>query len=170
MSASPQASANPVFTISRVFNAPRATVWQAHTEAERLKQWFGPKGFTMSHCTLDLRPGGMFHYRLQAPDGQEVWGRWIFREIVAPERIVLVMSFSDAAGGITRHPWSAEWPLQTFSTTTFTDTGDGRTRLDISWTPHEAGTSERQAFADGMASMTEGWSGTLERLEGYLPR
>src|SRR3990167_8452907 len=78
------------FVISRTFDAPRDKVWKAWTERERLKQWFGPKGFTMPTCKLDLKPGGIFHYCLTTPQGQEIWGKWVFREIVAPERIVVM--------------------------------------------------------------------------------
>src|SRR3954470_10311185 len=80
----------PEFVISRVFAAPRERVYAAHTEAGQLKQWFGPKGFTMPRCNLDLRPGGIFHYCLKTPDGQEMWGKWTFREIAKPERLVVV--------------------------------------------------------------------------------
>ncbi len=44
------------FEITRVFDAPRERVWQAWTEAERLKKWWGPKGFKVAHCKVDLRP------------------------------------------------------------------------------------------------------------------
>ena len=76
------------------FNAPREVVWKAWTERERLRQWFGPKGFKMTTATMDFRPGGSFHYRLQTPDGKEMWGRFVYRQIVAPERILWVNSFS----------------------------------------------------------------------------
>ena len=53
------------------------------------------------------------HYGMRTPDGNEMWGKWIYREIVKPERLVVVASFSDAQRGITRHPLSPEWPLET---------------------------------------------------------
>ena len=87
------------FVISRTFDAPRELVWKAFTEREHLMQWFGPKGFKMLAGTVDLRPGGTFHYGMQAPDGKTMWGKWIFREIVPPERLVTVVSFSDEQGG-----------------------------------------------------------------------
>lgn len=70
------------FVISRVFDAPRDLVWKAHSELEGLKQWWGPKGFTWVTGTLDFRPGGMFLYGMRSPNGQEMWGRFIYREIV----------------------------------------------------------------------------------------
>ena len=57
------------FVISRVFDAPRDLVWQSFTQAEHLKHWWGPKGFKMLSCKLDLRPGGIFHYGMRAPNG-----------------------------------------------------------------------------------------------------
>src|SRR5207249_2545205 len=104
-----------LFVISRTFDAPRELFWKAWTEADRLKEWFGPKGVTISHCTLDLRPGGIFHYSMRTADGHEMWGKWTFREIIPPERLVSIVSFSDALGGVTRHPMSATWPHETLS-------------------------------------------------------
>jgi uncharacterized protein YndB with AHSA1/START domain len=70
---------------------------------------------------MDLNPGGRFHYCMKTPDGHAMWGRWTFLEILPPEKLVVVVSFSDAKGGVTRHPMSATWPLETLSTTTFTE-------------------------------------------------
>lgn len=60
------------FVISRVFDAPRDLVFKAWTEEERLTHWWGPKGFKLRSCKLDLRPGGFFHYGMQAPNGAEI--------------------------------------------------------------------------------------------------
>ena len=108
------------FVISHVFDAPRDLVWKAHSELEGLKHWWRPKGFTWVTGTLDFRPGGMFHYGLRSPNGQEMWGRFIYREIVKPERMVYVVSFSDPKGGVTRHFLSPEWPAEMLNTATFT--------------------------------------------------
>ena len=158
-----------IFTIARRFAAPRAMVFAAWTEADQLKRWFGPKGSTMPACTMDLRPGGFFHYCLEMPGGVVLWGRWVFREILAPERIVLVQSFSDAAGGETRHPWDANWPLHILSTTTFQE-ADGGTLVTVRWQPHEATALERKTFVEGFQSMTGGWGGTFDNLDTYLTK
>jgi uncharacterized protein YndB with AHSA1/START domain len=115
------AQAGQEFVITRVFNAPRELVWKAWTERERLMHWFGPKGFTLKVAKLDFRPGGTYHYSMRSPDGKEMWGKFVYREIVAPERIVLVNSFSDEKGNLTRHPFSPGWPLEMLSTTTFAE-------------------------------------------------
>ena len=163
------ASAQQDFVISRIFDAPRQQVWRAWTDREELMKWFGPKGCTLPHATLDLRPGGIFHYAMRTPDGHEMWGKWTFREIIAPEKLVLVSSFSDAQGGITRHPMSAYWPLETLSTTTFEEQG-GKTKLTIRWAPWNATESERNTFAEAHSGMQQGWGGTFEQLAAYLAK
>src|SRR4051812_23002306 len=120
------APADRPFVISRAFDAPRELVWKAWTERDQLMQWFGPKGFTMTVANLDFRPGGVFHYCLRSADGHEMWGKFVFREIVPPVRIVHEHSFSDAQGNITTHPMSPTWPRQMLATTTFAE-HQGRT-------------------------------------------
>ncbi len=71
---------------SRAFDAPRELVWKAFTEPERMKQWWGPKGFTVIAAKMDLRPGGTYHYGMQAPDGATMWGKMVFREIAGADR------------------------------------------------------------------------------------
>lgn len=157
------------FVISQTFDAPRDRVWKAWTERGRLMQWFGPKGFTMPAAKLDFRPGGIFHYCLSAPDGNEMWGKFVYREIVAPERIGLVNSFSDEDGNITRHPFSATWPLEMLSTTTFAEEGGG-TKVTIEWSPLNPTDEERKTFDSSHDGMKQGWSGTFEQLTDYLAR
>jgi len=77
------------FKLTRVFDAPRELVWKAFTEPERLKQWWGPKGFTVKSAEVDLRVGGTFRYCLEAPGGAfTMCGRWVYQELEAPARMV----------------------------------------------------------------------------------
>ena len=155
------------FEISRSYDAPRSKVWQAWTEPSRLKQWWGPRGFKVHTAKVDLRPGGTFLYGMTAPDGSEMWGKFVYREIKAPEKLVFIVSFSDPQGGVTRHPLSPDWPEYILSTVTFAESA-GKTRVSISWIPHEASDDERRVFEEGRASMTQGWTGTLDQLETYI--
>lgn len=156
------------FVLSRLLEAPRDRVWRAWTDAEHLKHWWGPKGFVVEKLTLDLRPGGLMHYCLRAPDGFTLWGRFRFLEIVKLERLVWVNSFSDPEGGVTTHPMSPDWPRELHSTATFEAQGK-KTLLTIRWQPLE-GTPPKpvQTFDQGRPSMTQGWSGTMEQLTNYL--
>ncbi|HWI63112.1 MAG TPA: SRPBCC domain-containing protein [Symbiobacteriaceae bacterium] len=155
------------FVLTREFNAPRELVFKAYTEADHLKQWFGPKGFPVAECKLDLRPGGVFHYALRSAGGQEMWGKWVFLEIASPERLTIISSFSDAEGDLTRHPMSPNWPAQTWSTMTLTEQ-DGRTTLTLVARPYEATEVENQTFAEGLEGMKAGFKGTYDQLETYL--
>ncbi len=119
---------NPVpaadeFVLSRTFDAPRDLVWKAFTDPEHMQHWWGPKGFKARVAKMEFRPGGIYHYALQSPDGHEMWGKFIYREIVAPERIVFVNSFPTKTPDLTRHPMSPNWPLELLSVFTFAESG-----------------------------------------------
>ena len=156
------------FIISRTFEVPREKMFEVWTTREHLMKWFGPKGFTMPFAKLDLRPGGVFHYQLKSPDGNAMWGKFVYKEIQPPERLVSVNSFSDERGGVTRHPWSDAWPLELLTEVTFAEFQPGRTTVTVRWTPINATPAERTAFDTGRGSMAMGWGGTFEQLAAYL--
>ena len=158
------------FVFSRVFDAPRDLVWRCFTDPGHMRQWWGPKGFKVLASKMDLRVGGRYHYGMSAPDGSPMWGKFVYREIVPPERLDFISSFSDEKGGTTRHPGHMSWPLETHSTFTFEELPGGKTKFTISWEPHNATGEERQTFEAGRDSMRMGWSGTLEKLEAYLAK
>jgi uncharacterized protein YndB with AHSA1/START domain len=158
------------FTISRVFDAPRDLVWKAFTEPERLRHWWGPKGFTVIAAKMDLRAGGIYLYGLKAPNGSDMWGKFVFREIVKPERMVFINSFSDEAGGTTRHPLNQDWPLELLSSFTFEEEPGGKTKVTVRWTLHNATEAERKVFDTSRESMRQGWTGTMDQLTAYLAK
>ncbi|MFN0197659.1 MAG: SRPBCC domain-containing protein [Planctomycetaceae bacterium] len=170
VSARGASATEPPFVISRVFHAPREVVYRAWTEREQLQQWFGPKGTTIPTCSLDLRPGGMFLYAMQSPSGSIMWGRWIFREIDPPHKLVFVVSFSDASGGITRAPFEGQWPLEMLTVVTFEEhAGIGRGTLVTVQSSAIGGTQiECDTFFAGHESMKGGWTGTLDQLSEHL--
>jgi uncharacterized protein YndB with AHSA1/START domain len=84
--------------LTRVFAAPRHLVWDAFTKPELLKRWFGPRGWALVVCEIDLRVGGGFRFVLRGPDRQEMGMRGVYREIVPPERSVHTESFDDYPG------------------------------------------------------------------------
>jgi uncharacterized protein YndB with AHSA1/START domain len=166
------------FVISRVYDAPRDRVWKAWTEAERLKKWWGPAGFKVHTCKVDLRPGGFFHYGMTAPDGSDMWGKMAYREIEAPKKLVFINSFSDPKGGVTRHPWHQTWPLELLTTITFDELGSnpkehgaGKTKVTVHWVPADGSSElECKTFDEGRASMNQGWGGTLGQLTNHLKK
>jgi uncharacterized protein YndB with AHSA1/START domain len=160
-------AAGDVFTLTRVFAARRDQVFRAWTDREHLMRWWGPAGFTVIDCTNDPRPGGRMHYRLRGPGEVEMWGKWEYREIVAPERLAFVSSFSDAEGGTTRPPFGDPWPVDILVTLTF-DEQHGRTIVTLRSVPLDATEAERRTFREGRQSMQQGWGGTLDQLAAHL--
>ncbi|MDB5332571.1 MAG: hypothetical protein JWP03_3722 [Phycisphaerales bacterium] len=158
------------FVITRVYSVPLERMWDAWTQRDHLKQWFGPQGVTIPHCTLDLRPGGVFHYCMRGPDGNDMWGKWTFRQIAPPERLEFLVSFADEKGNTVRAPFDVNWPLEMLSVVTFAHhAGIGRgTVVRIEWTAFNATDAEQKTFTDGHDSMRQGWTGTLDSLAAFL--
>jgi uncharacterized protein YndB with AHSA1/START domain len=165
-----RSSTGRAFVISRTFDAPRDLMWRLWTDSDHLGRWFGPKGVKIFHSRNELRPGGVYHYGLENPDGSRYWGKWIYREIVEPERLVFVVSFSDENRGLVRHHMAPVWPLQWLSTVTFEPEGAGKTKVTVQWIPLNATAEERKAFDEGNASMNQGWSGTFDQLDQHIAR
>ena len=84
--------------MTRVFDAPRHLVFDVFSKPELLKRWFGPRGWSLSVCDVDLRVGGGFRFVLRGPDGQEMGMRGVYQEIDAPGRSVHLESFDDFPG------------------------------------------------------------------------
>ena len=84
--------------LTRVFDAPRHLVFNAFSKPELLKRWFGPRGWSLVVCDVDLRVGGGFRFVLRGPDGREMGMRGVYCEIVPPERSVHMESFDDFPG------------------------------------------------------------------------
>ena len=82
--------------MTRVFDAPRALVFDAMTKPEYLKRWLlGPDGWALTTCEVDLRPGGAIRYVWQHRDGRRMGMRGVYREVVRPERTVASERFDD---------------------------------------------------------------------------
>ena len=74
---------------TRVFQAPRATVFEAWTDPDQLKLWWGPRGFTNTFHVCEMKTGGLWSYTMHGPDGKDYPGEVTFVEITTPERIVI---------------------------------------------------------------------------------
>jgi uncharacterized protein YndB with AHSA1/START domain len=151
--------------ITRVFDAPRESVWKAWTECERLVRWWGPKGFTTPLCKIDFRPGGVFHNCMRSPEGRDYCGKGVYHEIVEPERIVCTDSFADAEGNVvpaTYYGMSADYPLEMLVTVTLEEI-EGKTRLTLQHALGSVPASERDMCQ-------QGWSESLDKLAGDLAK
>lgn len=84
--------------LTRTFDAPRHLVFEALTTPELLKRWFGPRGWSLDVCDVDLRVGGAFRFVLQGPAGERMGMRGLYREIDPPDRSVHTESYDDYPG------------------------------------------------------------------------
>ena len=149
--------------ITRVFDAPRALVWEAWTNPKYVMQWWGPKGFTAPVCKIDFRVGGKFLYCMKSPDGQVGWNGGEYHEIVLHEKIVYSMYFADAKGNkIDPAQYGSEHEAieDARDVVIFEDFGNGQTKLTlIGNEPMEDSKNSGQL---------EGWNETLEKVAAVV--
>ena len=147
--------------LKRRFAAPPQLVWETYTDCEHLKHWWGPHGWDLTHCELDLRVGGRWHYCMSGEyegEMQHSWGLATYDEIDTPKRLVYREAFSDADGNT-----SEEMPEMVI-TVLFEDV-DGET-LMTSITEFVSAEARQEVLDMGAA---EGIEQTWERLAVYLP-
>jgi uncharacterized protein YndB with AHSA1/START domain len=150
MAAGREAVSHPDLVLTRIFEAPRALVFKAWTDRDRLARWWGPKNFTNPVCEIDPRPGGAIRIHMPAPDGVVYPMSGVFHEIVAPERLVFTSVALDGDGA----------PMfEILNTVTFAE-HEGKTTLTL-----RAHVSQTTAAAPRhLAGMEMGWSQSLDRL------
>ncbi len=133
--------------VTRVFDAPRALVFEAWTRAEHVRQWWDPSGVPLAVCEIDLRPNGAFRWVNRAPDGGEGHSfSGTYREIAPPEQLVFA-----GLGGMA----------------TLVFTGDGK-KTKLTMTIECATREGRDALLQ--MRVDAGTARTLENLAAYLPR
>jgi uncharacterized protein YndB with AHSA1/START domain len=146
-------------TIVRMLNAPREKVWRACSAPEALVQWWGmPTAANMPTCKIEFRVGGAMLCEIEPSDGTRLWFKWIYREIVEGERLVLEQHYSDANG---RELDSPERPASTV--TLRLEDMDGKTKLTIV----HAGMASHLYPVEAYKA---GWSQSLDRLADCLAR
>lgn len=170
MPASKRSSApKGTFVITRAFDAPLPTVWKAWSEAAQLQEWWGPKGCSIKVANLEFQPGGFFHYVMRFPNGGDMWGRFLYRNIVERERIVWLNSFSNEGCGITRAPFDPAIPLEILNDVTFEASGD-KTIVTLRARPHGAEAHEVKVFEGMFASLNQGYGGSFDQLAATLAK
>jgi len=157
------------FIINRSFNAPLKQMFEMWTDPKHFAQWLPPTGFKMQFIRSDIRAGGSSFYCMMNDTGMKMYGRAEYLKIEKPNRIVYTQQFCDENEKVTRHPMSPTWPETMLTTVELTEEGADETRVTLTWEPYGATTSEElETFIKARDGMTQGWTGSFDKLEEYL--
>ena len=150
----PEVSAAGDLLITRIFNAPRELVWKAWTDPEQNVKWMGPRGYTASNPTGDFRPGGAWRLCLRRDEDEEkLWHGGVYREIVAPKRMVYTFA------------WEGDDGLP-----------ENEMLITINFTPHKGNKTKMTFHQTGFRSVEQrdghngGWNSTFDRLEEFVEK
>ena len=137
--------------MTRVFDAPRDLVFEAHSSCEHMTNWWGPRKYEFASCEIDFRAGGKWRIVHRGPDGEEYGFRGEYREIVPPERITWTFEFEG-------------WPGQVAVETLTLEEHDGKTTITA--TSVYDSVEARDAMID--SGMESGAAESFDRLDEYL--
>ncbi len=146
----------PPLRLSRVFHAPRETVFNAWSSSDHVKRWFSPETFTVPDANVQMKPGGPFDVCMRSPTGEEHWIRGTFVEVTPHTRLVIDMHVTDSAG---KKLFRAHTQVEFFDAL-------GGTRMDVVQTY----TLIDQSMAWMMTGAPDGWRTTLDKLEKEVVR
>ena len=164
-----EASGKEQFVISRSFVAPLEVMFEMWTDPKHFSRWLPPTGFQMEFIRSDIRPGGSSFYFMTGSGNSKMYGRAEYLSIEKPDRVVYTQQFCDEQEKITRHPMAPTWPETMLTTVTLTEEGPDRTRVTVTWEPYGPTTSEElDTFIKAKGGMTQGWTGSFDKLEATL--
>jgi uncharacterized protein YndB with AHSA1/START domain len=144
--------------VSRVFSAPRETVFKAWSSADAIKRWFCPDGYSVPEAKVEMRAGGAFEVCMRSPEGVDHWTRGAFTEVVAPERLTIDHHVIDPCGG---------GPLFSAVTQVKFTAAPGGTLMEVAQTYAVADSAHAEPMIKGAP---EGWRQTLDKLEAEVAR
>jgi uncharacterized protein YndB with AHSA1/START domain len=157
------------FVINRAFDAPLDVMFQMWTDPKHFSQWLPPTGFNMEFIRCDIKPGGSGFYCMTGDGNMKMFGRVEYLEIEKPDRLVYTQQFCDENEKVARHPMVSTWPETMLTVVQLTAEGPDRTRVTVTWEPYGPTTREElETFIKAKAGMTQGWTGSFDKLEAYL--
>ena len=147
--------------INRVFDLPISKVWQAWTDAETFKKWWGPKDFTCPSSKMEARVGGKYLNCMRGPDGKEYWSTGVVKEFVPERKLVVTDNFSDEKGNIkpaSEYGMAGNWPKELLITV-YLEEADGATKMKL----------RHEGIPDEMRDdCIQGWNESLDKLENNI--
>lgn len=153
------------FVINRSFDAPIELMFKMWTDPNHISQWLPPAGLTMDCLRAEIVPGGSSFIRMQG-QGITMYGKFRYQQIEKPHLIVYTQEFCDKDEQLSRHPLAPTWPAVMLTTVTLTEEDTNRTRVTVQSEIYgEATPAEREIFNQGKTGMTQGWTGSFDKLE-----
>jgi uncharacterized protein YndB with AHSA1/START domain len=163
-----ESSGKETFVINRSFDAPIDVMFAMWTNPKHFSQWLAPTGFQMEFIKSDIKAGGNTLY-FMTNGNLKFYGRAEYLTIEKPGHIVYTQQFCDENAKISRHPLAPTWPETMLTTVDLSEEGAGRTRVTVTWEAHGATTPEElDAFIKSKGGMTQGWTGSFDKLDAYL--
>jgi uncharacterized protein YndB with AHSA1/START domain len=163
-----EASGKEKFVITRSFNAPQDLMFEVWTNPKHLTQWLPPSGFEMQLIRSDIKPGGSIFY-LMTGNNLKMYGRAEYLEIEKPRHLVYIQQFCDENEKVSRHPMAPTWPETMLTTVELAAEGPEQTRVTVTWEPYgSTSPEEHETFIKSKGGMTQGWTGSFDKLESYL--
>jgi uncharacterized protein YndB with AHSA1/START domain len=164
-----ESSGKEQFVINRTFDAPLELMFEMWTNPKHFSQWLAPTGFTMEFIKSDIKPGGSIFYFMSGEGRPKMYGSAKYLEIQKPDQIVYTQQFSDENEKVSRHPMAPTWPETMLTIVKLSEEGADRTRVTVTWEPYGPTTPEElETFIKARAGMTQGWTGSFDKLEAYL--
>ena len=162
-------SPTDAFFINRTFDAPTDVVFDMWTDPKHFVQWLPPTGLCMECLRAEIQPGGSSFFCMRSGNGITMYGKVNYKTIEKPNLIVYSQVFCDQDEKVSRHPSTPTWPETLLTTVTLTKEDTNRTRVTIKSEVHgEASDAERESFRKGRSDMTQGWTGSFDKLEACL--
>jgi uncharacterized protein YndB with AHSA1/START domain len=159
------------FVINRSFDAPLDVMFEMWTNPEHLSRWLPPTGFEMQFIRWDIKLGGSTFYFMTNNADVKMYGRTEYLRIEKPGCLVYTQQFCDEHENMSRHPLAPTWPAMMLTTVNLTEEGPNRTRVTVTWEAYGPATPEEIAiFVASRAGMTQGWTGSFDKLEECLAR
>jgi uncharacterized protein YndB with AHSA1/START domain len=158
-----------LFVINRTFDAPIELMYEMWTNPEHVTKWVAPTGFTMRYLKADITQGGSTLYLMTNGSNITMYGRAKYLSMSKPDQIVYTQQFCDEKENISRHPMAPTWPETMLTTVTLAEEGPSKTRVTVSWeTFGDVTPAELEIFIKSRGGMTQGWTGSFDKLEDYL--
>lgn len=155
------------FVINRSFGAPLDLMFEMWTNPKHFVKWLAPAGAEMRFIRADISPGGTSFSVITGQHGT-MYSHVEYQKIEKPNLIVYKQQFCDENEKVSRHPLAPTWPETMLTTVTFSPEGPAQTRVTVTWEPVGANAAELATFIQAKPGMTQGWTGSFDKLDSVL--